>query len=204
MTDMPAPPAPPSPEHDMLVVDSPYQLANWRPLVNWLLYIPHGIIAYVLGAVARAVFLIYWVGFIFTGRLIPGLYGFLAMYERYNTRAAGFLIGYSEQYPPFDFTQGPADNGQYPPVRLGLPDSPAEQPPRSAALNVFLAIPHYIVIAIIGIGAAVVLIIGWFAVLFSGAWPQGMRDFLVRYGNYYYRVWAYVVMVRRGYPSFGL
>ena len=31
-----------------LVVESPYQLARWRPLVNWVLYIPHAIILYAL------------------------------------------------------------------------------------------------------------------------------------------------------------
>ena len=32
-----------------LVVDSPHELARWRPLVNWVLYIPHAIILYFLG-----------------------------------------------------------------------------------------------------------------------------------------------------------
>ena len=68
----------------------------------------------------------------------------------------------------------------------------------------FLAIPHYIVLVVFGIGAFVLAIIGWFAVLFTGAWPQGMRDWLVRLTNYYYRVWSYVVMVDTTYPKFGL
>jgi len=54
------------------------------------------------------------------------------------------------------------------------------------------------------IGAVVVAIIGWFAVLFTGKWPQGMRGFLVRVSNYYYRVWTYVTMVENKYPKFGL
>jgi len=45
---------------------------------------------------------------------------------------------------------------------------------------------------------------GWFAVLFTGAWPDGMRRFLVRYSNYYYRVWSFVVMAEPDYPRFGL
>ena len=39
-----------------LVVDSPYELARWRPLVNWVLYIPHGIILYALQVLAQMVF----------------------------------------------------------------------------------------------------------------------------------------------------
>lgn len=186
-----------------LVVNSPYQLARWRPLVNWVLYIPHAIILNALQILARAAFLVYWLMLVFTGKLHPGLYGVMAMYERYNARAGGFLVGFSETYPPFDFNAGAVDNDEYPPVRLALPAVP-ESVPRSAALNVFKAIPHYIVVLIYFIGAAVVAVIGWFAVLFTGEWPNGMRDFLVRVSNYYYRVWTYVTMVDNKYPKFGL
>ncbi len=185
-----------------LVVDSPYELERWRPLVNWVLYIPHAVILYALQILARAVFLIYWLMLVFTGKLHPGLYGVMAMYERYNARAGGFLVGWSQTYPPFEFSTDPADNDNYPAVRLNLPVVP-ESVPRSAALNVFKAIPHYIVLMIYFIGAAVVAVIGWFAVLFTGAWPQGMRDFLVRVSNYQFRIWTYVTMVENVYPKFG-
>ena len=186
-----------------LVVDSPYEVARWRPLVHWLLYIPHAIILNALQVLSRVVFLVYWLMLIFTGKLHPGLYGVMVMYERYNARAGGFLIGYSQTYPPFDFSTNTTDNNAYPPVRLALPSVP-EVVPRSAALNVIKAIPHYIVLMIYFIGAAVVAVIGWFAVLFTGAWPHGMRDFLVRVGNYYYRLWTYITMVDNEYPKFGL
>ncbi|MEQ1734852.1 MAG: DUF4389 domain-containing protein [Rhodoglobus sp.] len=186
-----------------LVVDSPYELARWRPLVNWVLYIPHAIILYALQILARVVFFVYWLVLIFTGKLHPGMYGVMAMYERYSARAGGFLIGYTETYPPFDFGTDTADNNAYPSIRLVLPAVP-ESVPRSAALNVLTAIPHYIVLMIYFVGAAAVALIGWFAVLFTGAWPEGMRDFLVRVGNYYYRVWTFVTMVENDYPKFGL
>ncbi len=188
---------------EILVVDSPYEIANWRPLVNWVLFIPHALILYALRAVAGVVFLIYWIALLVTGRLHAGMFGFLAMYERYNQRASGFLLGFTEDYAPFDFTMGAGDNGAYSPITVDFPE-PAESTPRTAALNVLLAIPHYLVVAVIGIAAAVVAIIGWFAVLFTGAWPDGMRNFLVRYANYYLRVWVYVSMVDTKYPRFGL
>ncbi|MBI4935380.1 MAG: DUF4389 domain-containing protein [Actinobacteria bacterium] len=186
-----------------LVVESPYELPRWRPLVNWVLYIPHAVILYGLQILANVVFFVYWLMLIFTGTLHPGMFSVMAMYERYNTRATGFLLGYSETYPPFDFTTTTADNGAYPPVRLTLPAVP-ESVPRSAALNVFKAIPHYFVLMFFFIGAAAVAIAAWFAVLFTGAWPAGMRAFLVRVANYYYRVWTYVTMVDNTYPKFGL
>lgn len=193
-------PAPPT----HLVVDSPYEVARWRPLVNWVLFIPHAIILYALQILARLVFVVYWFALLFTGKLVPGLYGMMAMYERYNSRSSGFLVGFSETYAPFDFDTGSSDNGAYPPVRLTLPEVP-DSVERSAALNVFAAIPHYIVFFVYAVGAAAVAIVGWFAVLFTGEWPAGMRAFLVRVGNYYYRVWTYVTMVSTdGYPKFSL
>ncbi len=186
-----------------LIVDSPYEVARWRPLVNWVLYIPHAIVLYGLQILSQVVFLVYWVMLIFTGKLHPGMFGVMAMYERYNMRATGFLLGYSETYPPFDFATTTDDNNAYPQVRLNLPTVP-ESVPRSAALNVIKAIPHYLVLMVFFIGAGVVAIVGWFAVLFTGAWPKGMRDFLVRVSNYYYRVWTYTTMVENTYPKFGL
>ena len=76
--------------------------------------------------------------------------------------------------------------------------------PRSAALNVLKAIPHYLMMLIYFVGAAVVAVGGWFAVLFTGRWPNGMRAFLVRVSNYYYRGWTYVTMIENTYPKFGL
>jgi Domain of unknown function (DUF4389) len=186
-----------------LVVDSPYEMARWRPLVNWVLYIPHGILLNALQILSRVVFFVYWLMLVFTGKLHPGLYGMLAMYERYNARAGGFLVGFSETYPPFDFSTNTADNNAYPPIRLTLPAIP-ESVPRSAALNVLKAIPHYIVLLVYYIGAVAVAVIGWFAVLFTGAWPQDMRAFLVRVSNYQFRIWTYVAMVENDYPKFGL
>jgi len=188
---------------DLLVVDSPYQLAKWRPLVHWVMYIPHQIIIKALQTVAFVVGVIYWVTLLITGRLHPGMYGLLAMNERYQQRATGFLLGFTETYAPFDFDTGASDNGAYPPIRVKLP-TPPESTPRVAALNFFLAIPHYIVLAVLAIAAFVVAVIAWFAVLLTGAWPKAMRDFLVKVGNYYLRVWIYVAMVETQYPRFGL
>ena len=127
----------------------------------------------------------------------------LALYERYNARSGAFLFGYSEVYPPFDFDTGTTDNNAYPPATLTLPEPP-ETTSRAAAFNIILAIPHYIVIVVYAIGALFAAIAAWFAVLFTGAWPKGLRDFMVRLSNYYYRVWTYVVMVENDYPKFGL
>ncbi len=186
-----------------LTVDSPHEVANWRPLVHWVMYIPHAIIVSVLQTVAEVVFMLYWLVVLITGKPNAGMYSMMVMYERYNARASGFLLGHSEIYAPFDFDTGTSDNGAYPPVRLELPAS-LEEVSRAKVLNIFLAIPHYIVLMVYGLAAFGALIVAWFAVLFTGTWPAGLRAFVVRVSNYYYRVWTYVVMVDNEYPKFGL
>jgi hypothetical protein len=67
-----------------------------------------------------------------------------------------------------------------------------------------LAIPHYIVLYVLGIGALFVAIFAWFAVLFTGRFPRGAFDYLVgvfRWGN---RVAAYVLLMTDAYPPFTL
>ncbi len=186
-----------------LIVDSPHDLARWRPLVQWILYIPHYVLVYVLGSVASVVGFIYWLIVVFTARPNKSLYDFSAMILRYEVRAGLFLVGFSEQFPPFAFSQGGSDDGAYPPVRLELP-APPETVSRKVALNGILAIPHYVVIMVYSVAAMFVLLIAWFAVIITGRWPADMRDFITRLTSYYARIWAYVHMVDNRYPSFAL
>ncbi len=64
-------------------LDAPERVANWRPLVHWVLAIPHLAIVYVVGVVSEVVAVISWFAILFTGRLPAGLANFQAMYLRY-------------------------------------------------------------------------------------------------------------------------
>jgi hypothetical protein len=68
-----------------------------------------------------------------------------------------------------------------------------------------LAIPHYIVLVFLYIAAVVVVIIAWFAILFTGRYPQGMFDFVVGVLRWSLRVGAYAfLLVTDRYPPFSL
>ena len=67
----------PAARHGYYAVDSPYEVARWRPLVHWLLFIPHGVIAYSLRSLACVVAVVYWLVLLFTGKLNRGLYGMM-------------------------------------------------------------------------------------------------------------------------------
>ena len=67
-----------------------------------------------------------------------------------------------------------------------------------------LAIPHYIALLVLGIGAVIVAIISFFAVLFTGRYPEGMFNYMVGVHRWGVRVGAYVLLMVDPYPPFTL
>ena len=68
-----------------------------------------------------------------------------------------------------------------------------------------LAIPHYIVLAVLGLVAVVVIVMAWFAILFTGHYPQPLFNYVVGVGRWSLRVQAYVLLlVTDRYPPFSL
>jgi len=67
----------------------------------------------------------------------------------------------------------------------------------------FLAIPHYLVLAGLAIGAVCAIVIAWFAILFTGRYPKGLFYFVVGVGRWAVRVQAYAfLLVTDRYPPF--
>jgi hypothetical protein len=69
----------------------------------------------------------------------------------------------------------------------------------------FLAIPHYIILFVLEIGALVAVIIAWFAIVFTGRYPRGLFDYVEGVIRWQNRVVAYAfVLVTDSYPPFTL
>ena len=68
-----------------------------------------------------------------------------------------------------------------------------------------LAIPHYIVLAVLSVVAFFAVVIAWFAILFTGRYPRGLFDFVVGVARWGLRVQAYAtLLVTDRYPPFSL
>ena len=68
-----------------------------------------------------------------------------------------------------------------------------------------LAIPHYLVLIVLGLLALLAIIAAWFAILFTGRYPLGLFDFVVGVGRWGLRVNAYaILLVTDRYPPFRL
>ena len=69
----------------------------------------------------------------------------------------------------------------------------------------FLAIPHYVVLAFLVLGAIIAVVIAWFAILFTGRYPRPLFDYVVGVGRWALRVQAYAtLLVTDQYPPFRL
>ncbi len=69
----------------------------------------------------------------------------------------------------------------------------------------FLAIPHYVVLFFLWIGAVAVVIVAWFAILLTGRYPRGLFDYVVGVARWHNRVVGYaLILVTDRYPPFRL
>jgi hypothetical protein len=179
------------------------QIARWRPLVQWFLAIPHLFIAYALTMLRAVLTLISFFTVVFTRRIPRQLFDAIAMTFRYEWRAVSYALFLREEYPPFDFEPAAADDGVDPHtlVTIAYPEQMSRWQP---LVKWLLAFPHYLVLAALGIASMFVVIAGFFAVLFTGEYPQALRDFLVGVYRYSVRVQAYAGLLTDQYPPFSM
>ena len=178
-------------------------VARWRPLAQWLLAIPQLAIAEALSRLRNILTLISLFTVLFTKQIPRPIFDAIAMTYRYEWRALSYALFMHEDYPPFDFTVGAEDDRAEPHTTLSI--TYAEQLNRWKPLyKWFLAVPHYLVLVGLWIAATVAFVVGFFAVLFSGEYPRGIRGFLVNVYRYGLRVQAYVGLLTDRYPPFAL
>jgi hypothetical protein len=182
--------------------DPPDKIARWRVIGNIILAIPHFIILYVLNIVAEVLALVAGILGVITGKVPEGILGVIAMYVRYNTRVNVYAAFLKEEYPPFTFATTLADPGDDPRVRVDFVPETEGRNRLTIFFRILLAIPHIIVLALICIVAIFVFIIGWFAVLFTGKWPVGLRNFIIGLTRWTTRLNAYMYLLTDTYPPF--
>jgi Domain of unknown function (DUF4389) len=118
--------------------------------------------------------------------------------QRFGTRIAAYFLLMDDRYPS-------TDEEQYVHLDFPYPDVKGELNRGLPLVKWFLAIPHYIVLFFLHIGAFFVAIFAWFAILFTGRYPRGAFDYIegvLRWNN---RVLGYAfTLVTDRYPPFRL
>lgn len=118
--------------------------------------------------------------------------------NRFSARVGAYLFLLTDQYPSTTDTQTVHLDVEYPNVEKDLNRW-------LPLVKWFLAIPHYFVLFILGIGAAVATVVAWFAILFTGNYPKGLFTYVVGVGRWASRVNAYAFLLTTDlYPPFSL
>jgi hypothetical protein len=117
---------------------------------------------------------------------------------RFETRVCAYLALLSDRYPSTVDEQS---------VHLDIdyPDAQQDLNRWLPLVKWLLAVPHYIVLFFLGIGAIFSIVISWFAILFTGRYPRALFDYVVGVGRWALRVQAYaMLLVTDQYPPFSL
>lgn len=91
---------------------------------------------------------------------------------------------------------------QYP-ITAGL-DAPLEVARWRVIGNYIMAIPHLVILYVLNIIAEILVILSWFAILFTGRLPDGLGTFIAGVHRYQWRVLTFILFLREPYPAFGL
>jgi len=117
---------------------------------------------------------------------------------RFSNRVGVYLALMDDHYPSTDEHQS---------VRLDYPYPDVEQDLNRwlPLVKWLLAIPHYIVLGFLWLAALIMIVIAWFAILFTGRYPRGIFDFVLGVFRWTNRVAAYAfILVTDEYPPFRL
>jgi hypothetical protein len=117
---------------------------------------------------------------------------------RFGYRGGAYLFLLTDQYPSTVEEQAVH-------LEIDYPDVTKDLNRWMPLVKWFLAIPHYIVLAFLAIGAWFAGVIAWFAILFTGQYPRGLFDYVVGVFRWGLRVNAYAfLLVTDRYPPFSL
>lgn len=135
---------------------------------------------------------------IFRQRYPRWWFDFLRELTRFSYRVGAYFVLLTDQYPSTVEEQAVH-------LEIDYPDVPNDLSRLMPLVKWLLAIPHYFVLGFLALAAVFVVIIAWFAILFTGQYPRSLFDYVVGVGRWTLRVNAYAfLLVTDKYPPFSL
>jgi Domain of unknown function (DUF4389) len=214
MTTPAAPPVYPA----RLDVDYPDQLNRATTFFRLLLVIPIAIVYGLLttgvtktvytesgqavsttsGGIAAGLFMATLLMILFRQRYPRWWFDFALELTRFGTRLGAYVALLTDEYP------STADE-QRVHLEIDYPDVEHDLNRWLPLVKWFLAIPHFFVLFFLTVAAFFVIIVAWFAILFTGRYPQLLFDYVVGVTRWWLRVEAYAfLLVTDRYPPFTL
>ena len=118
--------------------------------------------------------------------------------QRFGNRVGVYLALMDDRYPS-------TDDHQSVQLEYVYPDAQRDLNRWLPLVKWFLAIPHYVVLFFLDIALIVVVIVAWFAILFTGRYPRGIFDFVLGVIRWHNRVLGYAfILITDRYPPFSL
>ena len=149
----------------------------------------------IIGIAAFVGAIIAWFAILFTKKHPDGLWNFARFYMRWRANAIAYMALLRDEYPPFG-------DGPYPVTYEVEKPEDGSRNLWAVGLRIIYAIPHLIVLFFLGIAWFITAVIGWFAILFTGNYPEGLYRFAVGYLRWTVRLDSYVLLMRDEYPPF--
>ncbi len=201
-----------------LQIDYPEQLDRFTTVFRLIWMIPVGIIVALItaagdaesvtetgervsadaGGVAAGLAVATALMIVFRQRYPRWWFDFARELTRFSTRVGAYFALLTDQYPSTVEEQSVH-------LEIDYPDVEQDLNRWLPLVKWFLAIPHYIVLVVLGIIAFFFVVIAWFAILITGQYPRPLFDFVVGLGRWGLRVQAYAfLLVTDRYPPFSM
>jgi hypothetical protein len=118
--------------------------------------------------------------------------------SRFSNRIVAYVALMDDRYPSTDDQQAVH-------LDFAYPDAERDLQRGMPLIKWLLAIPHYIVLFFLSIGAFFALVIAWFAIVFTARYPRSLFDYVEGVIRWHNRVGAYAfLLITDRYPPFRL
>jgi hypothetical protein len=172
--------------------------------VYYVLYAAHFFLWAGYSFAASVIFGLDMILAIIGGKHHPGLVKYLQRFMNFSVQMSASAMGMTEEIPHIDINSGrddfPVSVEVTPQMDIGRGDVIL----RLSGIIFILLFPHLIALYLLSIGAGLAFVIGFFAVIFTGSWPEVIWNFLVGVIRWQLRVGEYMYGFSTTYPSFGL
>jgi hypothetical protein len=150
------------------------------------------------GGISTGLFLATLLMILFARRYPRWWFDFALELARFGTRVGAYVALLTDQYPSTVEEQSVH-------LQIDYPDVERDLNQWLPLVKWLLAIPHFIVLAVLSVVAFFAVVIAWFTILFTGRYPRGLFDFVVGVARWWLRVQAYAtLLVTDRYPPFSL
>jgi hypothetical protein len=160
------------------------------------LAVPHLVWLWLWSVLALLAAIANWFATLATGTSPESLHRFLAAYLRYQLHVTSFLYLVGNPFPGFVGAEG-----NYP-IELQVGER-TRQNRWTVLFRLLLALPAFLIQSAYAVLVLLVAFLGWFAALFTGRMPLGLRNAGALGLRYTAQLYGYLFLVAEAYPYSG-